>query len=518
MGKHVNLDAMFGREDFACEDNGLTSYDKIDKISVRSLKSFARVLKKPDFQRETNHWTPHQVAYLLECYVTGDLIPSVILWQSNSNIFVIDGGHRLSALRAWVEDDYGDRHLSQKMFGNEISRDQIEAAEKTRKLVEEKIGSWEDFEKLAELEDNELTDKQKSMHHIVESRGLSIQWVSGDEEKAQASFFNINMKGTPLDDLEELLLRHRKRPVAIAARAIIRAGKGHRYWSRFDNEKGKKIEEIAKRLHTLLFDPEVKSPVKTLDLPLGGAKGLRTAIKVLIEFILISIKNQKNMCPEIKDHDEDLDGQATIDVLLKAEKLASRITGNIKGSLGLHPAIYYYGPSGKHSSPMFLGTMSLIASKLAVNDKDYFKKFTEVRLGLESTLVEHKTLLATLIQKPMSSKRVQHYQDILKEIIDALLANQQVTENKLIELSGMTGKVFEGTHKTTSSKISADIKSRVFIHTALKSAIKCPQCDGFIDTEKSVSYDHKNPVRNGGSSYSGNIQLMHPYCNQSIKC
>jgi hypothetical protein len=27
-------------------------------------------------------------------------------------IFVIDGGHRLSALRAWMEDDYGDGTIS----------------------------------------------------------------------------------------------------------------------------------------------------------------------------------------------------------------------------------------------------------------------------------------------------------------------------------------------------------------------------------------------------------------------
>lgn len=30
---------------------------------------------------------------------------------------MIDGGHRLSALRAWVEDDYGDGHISHQLLG-----------------------------------------------------------------------------------------------------------------------------------------------------------------------------------------------------------------------------------------------------------------------------------------------------------------------------------------------------------------------------------------------------------------
>ena len=43
---------------------------------------------------------------LIESFLDGELIPAVILWQSATHIFVIDGGHRLSALLAWAHDDY----------------------------------------------------------------------------------------------------------------------------------------------------------------------------------------------------------------------------------------------------------------------------------------------------------------------------------------------------------------------------------------------------------------------------
>src|SRR3546814_965984 len=112
---------MITREDFAVKSSQSSPhYDKQDKISIRDFTAdglLGSLLRKPDFQRETNHWTPEQVVSLLECYVEGDLIPSVILWQSETATFVIDGGHRLSVLRAWIEDDYGDGHLSLSYFG-----------------------------------------------------------------------------------------------------------------------------------------------------------------------------------------------------------------------------------------------------------------------------------------------------------------------------------------------------------------------------------------------------------------
>src|SRR5690554_946612 len=102
----VNLDAMIKRADFGVEDDSeSTSFESFNGISVRDFLSSGIVgpqLRKPDFQRETNHWDPLQIVSLLECFVNGDLIPSVILWKSPSHIFVIDGGHRLSVLKAWV--------------------------------------------------------------------------------------------------------------------------------------------------------------------------------------------------------------------------------------------------------------------------------------------------------------------------------------------------------------------------------------------------------------------------------
>lgn len=510
----VNLDAMIKRADFATETEDETTFDTINSISVRDLNDFTAILRKPDFQRETNHWSPNQVVSMLESYVSGDLIPAVILWKS-SYIFVIDGGHRLSVLKAWIEDDYGDGPLSIKYFGVEISREQKSIADKTRRLINERIGSWAHFKQ--RLSDDDISSVERNKITNILTRGLTIQWVKGNADKAESSFFNINMQGTPLDEVEELLLKNRHKPISISARAIIRAGKGHRYWSGFDKEYSDKIEREAYKLHSILFDPDLNTPVKTLDLPLGGARGVRVAIQLLIDFILIANRNNQGDPKSIDKQADDETGDKTVESLKNAIDLADRITGNGNGSLGLHPAVYFYGPTGRHTTPMFLGTAALIADKLKCNDKEFFKKFSSVRADLENILVKDKELISMIIQKNSSRGRDMKYKDFLNDLIKRLLLNSDINETELINIAGLQGKIFAGDLTSKSKKFSDDQKSKVFINVALSSAIRCSICNGYLDSAKSISYDHILRARDGGGGSGENCQLTHPYCNQSIK-
>lgn len=516
----VNLDAMIRREDFATRSAESTSFENVSTISLRDFTKGALIgpsLRKPDFQRETNHWTPEQVLSLIECFVHGDLIPSVILWQSPTYLFVIDGGHRLSVLRAWIEDDYGDGKISQPFFGYKIPAEQIKNAEKTRLLINKKIGSWADIESKTGTENENMGSEERRKLNAIISRGLPIQWVKGDADKAESSFFKINTKGTPLDEIEELILKNRKKPIAIASRAVIRAGKGHRYWSSFNKDNSEIIEELSKNLHQTLFDPELHRPVKTLDLPLGGPRGVRTAMQALIELMLIASRNQEGMPKKIDDTTDDVDGDGTIQVLKRTYSLAKRVTGNDSGSLGLHPAVYFYGPTGRHSGPMFMGTMMLLARKVVNNDSSFFKKFTNARSSLEDLLVSQKDLIATILQKNVSHRRVERYADLIDGLIKMINDKKTPTEQDIVSLSGLEGKIVVGIDTKIGNDFSDDTKSKTFINIALKSAIRCPICNGYLDAEKSVSYDHLVRQREGGSGASSNCSLTHPFCNQSVK-
>jgi hypothetical protein len=152
------------------------------------------------------------------------VIPSLIFWDSSSYIFVLDGGHRLSALRAWIEDDYGDKALSAKFYeGQELSKEQKKMANRTRNLVEQKIGRYSELCKLVESTASDLASKRAK---TLFKRKLLLQWVKGSPEVAESSFYKINSLGAPLDDTERMLIENRKKPIAIAARSILRGGLG----------------------------------------------------------------------------------------------------------------------------------------------------------------------------------------------------------------------------------------------------------------------------------------------------
>jgi HNH endonuclease len=166
---------------------------------------------------------------------------------------------------------------------------------------------------------------------------------------------------------------------------------------------------------------------------------------------------------------------------------------------------------------MFMGTVGLVARKLANNDKQFFIKFTKVRSRLERILIEHKDLIATILQRQLSRRRAETHGRMLQSLIEALMQDKSPSENDLVDMAEMSGKIIVGLDDQKASAISDDTKSKVFIDNALSSALKCPICEGFLDPAKSVSYDHIKNERAGGKGDATNVQMTHPYCNQSIK-
>lgn len=145
---NVVLDALIRRADFCEADAEGGNSQKIPAISLQQLAPGSFLvpsLRKPDFQRETNHWSPDQVITFIKSFLDNELVPSLIFWRSPGKVFVIDGGHRISALLAWVNDDYGDGGLSKEFFGTEIPQEQRRIAESLRKRVNREIGSFRAF-------------------------------------------------------------------------------------------------------------------------------------------------------------------------------------------------------------------------------------------------------------------------------------------------------------------------------------------------------------------------------------
>ena len=397
MANTVNLDAMIPRADFCESDDAAAQSEKILSLGLSQLGSESFLvpsLRKPDFQRETNQWTIEQVVIFLKSFLDNELVPSVILWKSPGNIFVIDGAHRLSVLMAWIRDDYGDGAITKRFYDQQIAQEQLSVAARLRNRISKEVGSFTQV-KEAMMDINSVgkdTDLGRRASNAT-IRTLSLQWVEGDAEKAESSFFKINKQGTPLDKIEERLLRNRRKPIAIGARSIVRAGSGHKYWSQFEKKHQTEVETLAKELHEIMFSPEIEFPIKTLNLPHGGRASPISAYDILMDILGYVIEGTNRVVETSDLYMDDHTGAKTIKALKQVRHVMSRVTGNEIPSLGLHPAVYFYNQNGRHWDMVFVAMVKVFSKAIEINDITFFKAFTKNRKKLETLFLENKSLI-----------------------------------------------------------------------------------------------------------------------------
>lgn len=475
------------------------------------------LIRKPDFQRETNEWGPEKIANLIESYVTGDLIPAVILWQNGGFTFVIDGSHRLSALAAWVNDDYGDGTISKTFYDGAISEDQVKIAERTRINIRKMIGSYKDHIL-------SITNPEKVSPEIVaRSRDLGrlavqLQWVKGDASKAEDSFFKINQEAAPIDKTESILLKHRRKPNCMAARAIRRSGTGHKYWSAFKSEKQQQIEKIAKEINDMFFTPPLKTPIKTLDLPVAGKLYSSQTLPLILNFVnIVNGISEK----DIESISDDKDGDVTLKYLEACKRIALRINSSNSGSLGLHPAVYLYSKDGMYKIASFYAVTALMLE--FEKNNNLIKDFTSIRGNFEEILLEYDYFISQMVRKyRFAINSYIHIKEFYLHLIKELIKNKSkdVIIAELLKdpaYSYLKTEPVESDDDNVPSKDFPDqVKSKIFITEALTVSIRCKICNGFIH-KNSISIDHITRKAEGGLGTFDNAQITHPYCNTTYK-
>jgi len=505
MAVNVNLDALIPREDFEILGEGVATPNKgfINIFELQTDNFFFKALRKPDFQRETYEWTPKRIVGLIRSFIEDEMIPAVILWPNARGLnFVVDGSHRLSALIAWVQDDYGDGKVSQPFFEFDIDEDQLERAKKTREQVEKAFGSYQDHVDAIEKPESygpDIVNRARKFARLA----LDLQWVKGDAKKAEESFKRINQQAAMITPLELALINSRRRPNAIAARAIIRRGTGHKYWKSFGPPAQDKIEELAAELNKLLFEPKQEYPLKSSDLPAGGPVSSSTALSMVFGFV--------NLAAGV-----DKDGTRTIEYLTRCRRIMNLLVSSDKSSLGLHPAVYFHSWTGKQQPILFLVLAELMI-ELERNKKLIW--FTEIRGSLESFLVNNRALTNQVVRKYGTKDSGQsHLRDFFGYVMGQLSAG--VSHENLIK--GLMERykylqpgevLYEG---VDPKRVSTAVKSGIVIRDDLKSAIHCPICNGFVPVQ-AISIDHKEREDDGGKNIAKNLQATHPYCNHGYK-
>lgn len=517
----VNLDSLIPREDFAVEDKA-SSAPRLDRIDIHHFESsfFSNALRKPDFQRETAHWTPEKVVDLIRTFLEGNLIPAVILWQSGPHIFVIDGAHRMSALIAWVKNDYGDGLTSLEYFGGQVPDEQRKIATRTRELIKNELGSYDQYQAASKNLTAAPEHVQKRVSNLA-SIALIAQWVpAGDIDAAEDAFFKINQAATPIDPTEKRILKSRRSPNAIAARAVVKGGTGHKYWANFPHEAREKIENLSKQINIMLYDPPIgDQAIRSLDLPVAGSG--YNSLSLVIDLI-----NQSNGVTIIESGKkagkdalpEDIDGSKTIELLNKTLKVVERITSTKPASLGVHPVVYSYTRGGSFQAAAFLATAQFLTN---LSDKRRLTAFTNVRKDFEDFLIKYKEFITQIVHKYGSGNRsvfriLQYYELVLQGYLESKSEGDILNGFAHTELSFLSPNEESESAGDGGKKFSHGVKSAAFIRDAMQGVLRCSICQAALH-RNSIQIDHKVRRREGGSGQLSNAAPVHPFCNSTVK-
>lgn len=508
----VNLDALIPREDFAA-DAGPARGTPMAAINLGLLKEefFADSLRKPDFQRETSNWTAQKIADLIGAFLEGDLIPAIILWRSGQYVFVIDGAHRLSALLAWIYDDYGDRSRSANFFRNQIPEEQAKLAEQTRRLVEDKYGSYASY--LDVTRNKFAPDAVRERVGMINTNSFVAQWVPAtDAEGAEKSFFKINQAPTPVDPVEKRILRSRSSAAAIATRAIDKGGSGHKYWDDFEADLQGAIEREAKQVYDALYSPPLGDlPIKSSDVPIGG----RGYSSLPFVFDLVQLVNGVGPKDALS---ADPDGGQTLDYVRRVRTRLERITTVSPGSLGLHPLVYFYTRGGAFQPVAFLAVLQFVERVIRESRLD---AFTDVRRDFEAFLLAHKEAFTLIMKRQGAGARSRPaLEGFFWQTFEALVAGR--TQEEIIDvLSADPRFSFFATPAPVrgdgnSAAFNRTVKSAAFVTELAANGVRCGICCALLH-RNSIQTDHKVRKADGGDASHGNAQLSHPYCNSGYK-
>lgn len=518
---------------------------------IRQEDGWFSKIVKPDFQRATCAWSPENCVTFLNSVIRRRIIPSIILWRSSETglLYVLDGAHRLSVLRAWMHDDWGDK--AGEFYPDDENRPKIIAAAKlTRHAVNESIGAFKEFVDAY----NEFismtfeggapmlvmsTAKAEMARFYAEaiqsSRTLHAQWEDGDYSAAEESFLAINRHGVRLDELESLLIEHRNGSMSRVIMSISNAGAPGHYWPELPpsdpmpamlRDKLASFNDRCKQLHQTLFVPPFDTRVTDVNVPFLVAPGHFRKQQHLIEFLPLLAEGGAvgaERVPELLGKDCRADACAVIlnaDVLIslfenKLEHLGGPSNGSL--SLALVPLIYWYNRKGTFVRGLTYGWAHWLLSGTKMEVQDRKIAFSSIRGDLEQALILYKDEFSDIQHRAGAGfkslpKLTTFIQQLVSVLIDARLQDEKAREEGLAKLFGVKTSATAGRGGKSRSFTKA-ARTEINVRELLSSSLRCEICDGVIDLKQGVQYDHKHLYASGGASTSENGRPTHPFCN-----
>jgi hypothetical protein len=508
---NVNLDALIPRLDFETHSNVPIQGGVNEPIPVSELqfgKMHYRLLRKPFFQRDTDDWSIDNVVTLIKSFRDGDLIPALIVWRGDTGYtFVIDGAHRLGALIAWVNNDFGAGSISQSFFRT-LTRRQVDIDAECKRIVAEEIGTYADLSGLLSLPTPPTPEQVRVSANLA--KALVTQTVLGNAQTAVKSFLAINQRSVPIDQTEKYMIEHIKEPNVIAARALVRSARGWQYWNKFTETRRAGLQAKAQRIYNAIYEPEDADPASSIDLQPAGPAYTANGMRLALELVnLVNGVGQDNLAVA------DEDGSQTERHIEKTLGVVKYIAGKDPASLNLHPAVYFWGDTGNHQPNTFISVVAFFQELIL---KDELIEFVKIRAMFEEFLVTNINVRAAVLARYGGWKKSRRpIREMLRTLFDGLRNGMSIDEIEGDILNTDVDDSDDGSFVFAGAKLNwRETKSALRRRASLDSAMRCPICKARM-VLSDASDDHKERRTDGGDSTPENAQLTHRFCNHGFK-
>ena len=570
---HIRRDNLLYKQSLREVDTTEETIERSRHLTVRDLygeKSKARLLRKPDFQRATWAWTPNDCADLLDSVLQEQVVPSVIMWLSpDSDWYVLDGGHRISVLLAWIKDDWGDRVSSAEYNDPTLERNSKEAAQHVREmLAERKIGSFEEYV-IAGQRYTQLREQQRNPESELDSTsleyakltrrwdsvniGFPILWVKGGYDKAEESFLKINKSGRQLSPWETKLVESRSSSFARTVMSIAQVRNAEHCWPTRDSEvendeilkqRVALILKKANEIHNLLFIPAYKLPIDDPRQPLMVTPNTRPEMKpaYLAELLTITEgkKGQKAETEALikRDMSDRVSHIVTNGLRLAddAMDVLSNIYGPSPRSISLMPLVYFYNKQGTHVRSLLYGMIYWLNH--GTENRDILNRkllFSAHRGAFEEILLKNKDIIIKRIARKIGSgpevtlQTARYFHGLLELLIehndDIESVNFKEGHKHLVATLGK-GKsapaadeqeiaLDEPERESPSPTFRGTQRIEIQVQNFVEKFNICEICNGRYYPGLFTQVDHKHPRAKGGKTVVSNARETHPFCNNN---
>lgn len=570
----VYLDHLIERESFRyvrpVEDLPQILSSPTRKLTLKNLRDPERVklLRKPDFQRATWAWSPDDCIELLDSVIKYQVVPSIIMWASplSGLDYILDGGHRISVVLAWLHDDWGDSATNDlRATTPEEAAMMRESLERVRFLVTSKIGKIEEYRAAEQLlfqilqrrghPDQELDPKtyERAMFYqnlLKDNIGFDIQYVVGNYEIAEESFLKINRSGRILSDWEKTLVQHRNSSFGRTVMAIANITSMDHYWPTIEggtptitaiNESIRHIQSNIKAIHGTLLLPEYKPSIRTLEYPylvaltrdlkpfyiaefltiLSGKKGTEAESEKLLKVEQLFTYDANSSEEFITNNGVRLSDTA-IDALKHLWNPFPHEPAPNQ-SLAIVAPLYFYSTNGRPVRGLLYGFLYWLLSGSDTIVRERKQVFSAYRGIFEDLLLEDKEQLIQRLSRNIGSGTeitlpvARYFQALLQLLVDhqgdTVSAAFQTDYHAL--LSGDTARKHTTPKVLKRRTFSQKQRNQILLSSLFGAAVRCEICGGILNPTGPIQHDHIQKVSHGGLTTTHNQRITHPFCNQN---